>query len=393
MSISRNIQLLSWFNFFSAFKLYSAIEIIYFSSVTHSFALGLSIFSITQVANALFEIPTGILSDRIGRKYITLLGSIACVLSLIFYASGQSYLPFVIGALFDGLALAFYSGNNDALLFDTVNEMGKKSKYHEYLGKTRSMLYPSLAIAALLGGVLASISFPLVFWLSIIPQGFCVILSLQMVEPKKHVIVVGNVATDFKEALKLLYSNTQLRRLSLAEILKLSVEELLYQSQILFYKTLWPVWAIGLTRSVMAFAKFIGFRLSAKVINRFTAIKTLIINDTLTRMVHIFAILFPSIFSPLFMSSTGVLWGISNVSKNTLLQEQFSNSQRATMSSVLSFLGNLLAGVVAIGIGLFSDKNGLVPTLLVMQLFFIPIILLYLEFNRVNHISRSKVLL
>ena len=132
----------------------------------------------------------------------------------------------------------------------------------------------------------------------------------------------------------------------------------------------------------MAAGKFLSFHYSGRVINRFTATKTLIVNDIVTRAIHIFAIILPSIFSPILMSSTSLLWGISNVSKNKLLQEQFTNKQRATMSSVISFFGNLLAGAVAIGIGLFSDRIGLVNTLLSMQLFFIPIIFLYIQFSR-----------
>lgn len=382
MSLPRNIRLLSWFNFFSAFKLYSTIEIIYFSHVTGSNALGLSIFSLTQVANALFEIPTGILSDRIGRKYTMVLGAIANILSLICYASGQSYGVFVVGALFDGLSLAFYSGNNDALLYDTVSEMGQKDQYHEYLGKVRSMLYPSLALAAIIGSFIASFSFPLVFWLSVIPQIFCTLLAFRMVEPQNHLIEVESVYKHCKEAFRLFCQNLQLRRLSMAEVLKLSIEELLFQTQILFYSTLWPVWAIGATRSIMAAGKFISFRYSGRIITRFTAIKTLMVNDLVTRIIHILSIIFPSNFSPILMSSTSLMWGISSVSKSKLLQMQFSSKQRATMSSGISFFGNLLAGVVAVCIGLFSDRIGVANTLLVMQLFFVPIIFLYIQFSR-----------
>jgi MFS family permease len=387
MNISRNIQLLSWFNFFSAFKLYSAIAVIYFAQITHSYALGISVFSIVQVSTALFEIPTGVLSDRVGRKYTVLCGALVRGVSLLCYATGQSYAVFVIGAVFEGVALAFFSGNNDALLYDTLTETGKKDTYHEYLGKTKSMLYPSLMIASLLGGLIASVSFPLVFWLSLVPQFICVVLALQMVEPKKHFTEVESIATQLKGAFKLLYTNIQLRRLSVAEILKTSIEDILFNFQILFYNTLWPLWAVGLTRSIMAITKFVSFRYSGKVITRLTASRALILNDVVTRVIHILAILFPSILSPVVMCSTGLLWGVSNVAKNKLLQEQFTNKQRATMSSVISFFGNLLAGVVAVGIGAFSDKLGLINTLLVMQLFFIPIIFLYIQFR---HATRNR---
>lgn len=63
----KNIKFLTWFNFFTDFKLYSPVAILYFAQVTGSFALGMSIFSIAYVSAAFFEIPTGIYSDLIGR--------------------------------------------------------------------------------------------------------------------------------------------------------------------------------------------------------------------------------------------------------------------------------------------------------------------------------------
>ena len=67
-STNTKIEILKWFNFFLDYKLYAPISIIYFTSITHSFALGMSIFSIEMVSSALLEIPTGVISDRIGRK-------------------------------------------------------------------------------------------------------------------------------------------------------------------------------------------------------------------------------------------------------------------------------------------------------------------------------------
>jgi MFS family permease len=189
----------------------------------------MSIFSIAQIADAVFEIPTGVLSDRIGRKYTVVLGAVAKLLSLVCYAAGQSYVVFAIGAIFDGLALAFHSGNNDALLYDTVSELGEKDTCHEHLGKTTSMFYPALTIASLLGGFVASVSFPLIFWLSVIPQVGCIIISLRLVEPKSHERASRTMYGHLQEAFRLLYTNVQLRRLSVAEIIKISIEDTAFQ--------------------------------------------------------------------------------------------------------------------------------------------------------------------
>ena len=66
--MKQNIRILTWFTFFTDFKLYAPLAIIYFAQVSGSFALGMAIFSIARISSALFEIPTGVFSDRIGRK-------------------------------------------------------------------------------------------------------------------------------------------------------------------------------------------------------------------------------------------------------------------------------------------------------------------------------------
>ena len=170
MHLSKNIKLLAWFNFSYSFNLYYGIAIIYFVQVTHSFVLGISILSIIQVADALFEIPTGMYSDRIGRKICIIIGSIAQVFAVVFYALGHYYVILAIGAVLEGLAAALYSGNNDALLYETLTATGDEQNYHEHYGKVTSMLSFAAAVSVVLGAIIAYWSFPLALWLSVIRQ-------------------------------------------------------------------------------------------------------------------------------------------------------------------------------------------------------------------------------
>ncbi len=83
MNISKNVKLLKWFNFFSDFSLFSPIAILYFTQITGSFALGMSIFSVGMISAALFEVPTGIFSDKIGRKKTITLGAISTIFCML----------------------------------------------------------------------------------------------------------------------------------------------------------------------------------------------------------------------------------------------------------------------------------------------------------------------
>ena len=55
--IDINIKLMQILNLLMDFKLYGAIAILYFTSITKSIALGMSIFSITMIAAAFLEFP------------------------------------------------------------------------------------------------------------------------------------------------------------------------------------------------------------------------------------------------------------------------------------------------------------------------------------------------
>jgi MFS family permease len=129
MTVERNIRLLKWFNFWGDFRPYGPIAILYYSQITGSYALGMSVFSAAMLAQSFFEVPTGVLSDMVGRKKTVVYGAAAGIFALIFYAIGGTYLALLVGAIFEGLGRAFYSGNNDALLYDTLAEMGKRETF------------------------------------------------------------------------------------------------------------------------------------------------------------------------------------------------------------------------------------------------------------------------
>lgn len=366
--MSHNIKIFTWFNFFTDFKLYAPVAIIYFSLVSGSFALGMSVFSIAMISSALFEIPTGVFSDRMGRRKTMILGAAAAVLSAVFYAVGLSFWILAVGAIFEGLSRSFYSGNNDALLHDTLAETEKEHAYAEFLGKTSSMFQVALAVSAVLGGILASWSFALIMWLSVIPQLICMVLGFKIREPKVHSNMSGNIFTHLKDAYQKFLSNKKLRLLSVSDILGFGFGEASYQFQSAFYNTLWPVWAIGFAKTFSNVLAAISYHFSGRLIKRFGGIKIVIIDNIYNRVINIFSTAFPSIFSPFLMSSTSMFHGVTSVAKNALMMKEFSNEQRATMGSLNSFAGSIFFGVVAFLLGFIADKVSPGRALLTLQI-------------------------
>lgn len=378
-SLTRNIKLLTLFNFFNALRFYAAIIIIYFAQITGSYALAIAIFSVVQISQAIFEVPAGIYSDKYGRKSTVIMGTFLSILAIALYASGISYTLLIIGAILTGASNAFFSGNNDALLYETLSQTNQEASYDKRLGNIYSIEATARLISVLIGGIIATWSFPLLLWLSIIPQVICLLCGLSLKEPAIQTDVNDNVYSHLKEAFSLFKTNIQLRRLSLADIITFGVGESMYRFETVFYNTLLPVWLISIMSTIGSILGIFAFKLSGRVISKFKAINVVMTQEITRRTVYIFSLLFPTILSPILMTLSSLGYGISEVAKNSLLQKEFTNKQRSTMASINSLFGSLCYAIVALPLGVLADSLGIAKALLIGQIFILPAILLYLK--------------
>ena len=378
MAFKRNIKLLRWHSFFTDFSLWAPLAIIYFSRVSGSYTLGISIFSVAMISSAIFELPTGFISDKYGRVKTLIFGATTFVLSGIFYAIGLNYWFLIIGAILGGLGRSFYSGNNNALLYDNLIEDQKVEDFAEYNGKIGSMSQIALAIAGLSGGIIAYFSFPILMWLSVIPPIVCLILGLNLIEAKSVSNESENIFIHIGQAFKNFISNFKLRQISLVNIIEFGMGEAAWNFRSAFVATLWPIWAIGIAQVLSNIGAAFSFHFSGRIIKKFTAIKILFFNFIASKTIDLTLLIFPSVLSPALMSSTSLLYGTGSVSKEKLLQNEFTNKERATMGSLNSLFGSLFFGFFAIILGLLADKFGPRQALIIeVLLSFIILIPLY----------------
>ncbi len=365
--MERNIKPLSLFNFFTDFKFHSAILVIYFARVTGSYALAMSLFSAVMVSSAIFEVPTGIFSDIVGRKKTVMLGAISATLSAVLYAAGHSYWTLFIGAVLEGLSRAWYSGNNDALLYDSVTQSAHKESFAHHLGKTSSMFQLALMIGAVSGSIMAQWSFSLIMWLSVIPQLICLGISFSLENPERFTKGKANIFSHIKISAFHLWNNKRLKLLSMSDILGFGIGEASFHFNAAFIGTVWPIWAIGFSRMLSYGGAFISYWHSSRFIRKIGEHNILIIANIYTRIANFVAYGFPTLLSPILMASSSIWYGVNQVSRNSLMQKEYTQEQRATLSSMTSFFGNLFYGAFAPIIGTVADAYGPAKALLVAQ--------------------------
>ena len=90
IKIKRNILLFKLASFFDGFWPLSPLVVIYFEQITNSYATAMGIFSIANILQSIMEIPTGIISDRLGRKKTLCVSSLFFVICFILYALALS---------------------------------------------------------------------------------------------------------------------------------------------------------------------------------------------------------------------------------------------------------------------------------------------------------------
>lgn len=382
MAIERNIRLLSWHSFFSDFSLWAPLGIIYFSRVTGSYTLGLSIFSIAMFSSAIFELPTGYFSDKHGRVKSLILGAISFLICSVFYAIGLNYWFLFVGAIFEGLGRSFYSGNNDALLYDNLAKTEKSEEFAEYNGRIGFMSQTSSAIAGVGGGIIAYFSFPTLMWISIIPNIICLILATKVLETKEISHQAENIFSHIKIASKNFISNINLRLISLSDIINFGLGEAAWNFKAAFVATIWPVWAIGFAQFLSNIGASISFKFSGRILKKISALNILIFDFIFSEITVLIALIFVNVVSPILMSVNSLMYGVGQVAKNKLLQDEFTSEQRATMGSLNSLAGSLLYSVFAIMLGMFADKYGPKNALIFQSLLSFSLLYFYINLKK-----------
>jgi MFS family permease len=97
-----------------------AIQPLFFQALGFSLADVLWLESILLVSAIIFEVPTGIIGDILGRKTSLILGNVVILLSWIPWLLGSSFIEFAVAHALIGLGLAFSSGSDQALIYDDL---------------------------------------------------------------------------------------------------------------------------------------------------------------------------------------------------------------------------------------------------------------------------------
>jgi MFS family permease len=140
--------------------------------------------AIYSIAVVFMEIPSGWMADVWGRKKTLVLGSILGSIGFLIYSFSYGFIAFAVAEIILGIGHSFVSGADSAMLFDSLKADNKTEKYTREEGRITSVGNFAEAIAGVIGGFLAAISFRTPFYFQCAVAAMAIPAALTLIEPK-----------------------------------------------------------------------------------------------------------------------------------------------------------------------------------------------------------------
>ncbi len=197
----------------------------------HAYALlllgrGLTLLQISLIESIvigsifLMEVPTGVLADRLGRKWSLAAATFLLMCGEFLFLFARSFEWYIVIALLTGTGFAFASGALEALVYDSLPPADRDDAMKRAMGRVNSVAELAFFLAPLLGGLIigdASVqNFIPAIALTVAALFLGLLLCLTLQEPVSD---SAEKAPGSRELLRsgfsLLRRNRRLRRLTL----------------------------------------------------------------------------------------------------------------------------------------------------------------------------------
>jgi MFS family permease len=177
----------------------------------------------------LFEIPTGIVADKLGRKASLALGCLLFGIDLLFFGLVRNYYLLYIAEFIGALGFTLISGADKALIYDSLIELKKKNEGKYYLSRHEAAGTLGIIVSFPLGSLIAGSdiitypnSLPVIFILSGAFSILALFLYVVMKEPKRQKPMENFVKLGI-DGLKHLHKHKVLRAFAINSVLISSI--------------------------------------------------------------------------------------------------------------------------------------------------------------------------
>ncbi|PFA22711.1 MFS transporter [Bacillus cereus] len=152
---SHNISILFWAQFFGTISFLQAVMTLFYveRGLTPS-----NIFIVLMCwsgAVLIGEVPAGVFADRFGLKFSFITGACIKIISISILFFADNIWLFCLYSVLNGLSVTFFSGADEALLYESLKETDEQHLMDKAMGKIQSASFISMLIAVVFGSYFA----------------------------------------------------------------------------------------------------------------------------------------------------------------------------------------------------------------------------------------------
>ena len=360
-------------------------------NITEAFAAN-AFFTIGQV---LFEVPTGVVADTVGRRASYLLGTATLFLSTAFYLllwqTHGAFWLWAVASILLGLGFTFFSGATEAWLVDGLHATGYKGTLDAVFAKGQIVGGVAMLLGTVGGGVVAqftNLGVPYILRIVLLAIT-AVVAAVAMWDvgftPSKRVSVSSEMKSVLRNSLKHGLGNPPVRWLMLAGPFTAGVGIYgFYAMQpylLELYGNTSSYTIAGLAAAIVASTQVIGGIMAPQVRKLFRLrTSALIVAVGVSAaaligigMVHNFwaALALLSVWGAVFAASIPI--------RQAYMNGLIPSAQRATVLSSDNLLGSAGGAVIQPGLGKVADVHGYASSYIVggtIELLAIPFVYL-----------------
>ncbi|MBC7963534.1 MAG: MFS transporter [Steroidobacteraceae bacterium] len=140
-----------------------------------------------SIVMVVMEYPSGYISDRIGYRAALNIASLLGMAGWGLYSLATSFAHVMAAEILLGISLAFISGSDSALLFESLKQEGSEQNYTRHQGRMGGYAQAGEALGAVFAGLLYAYAPMLPFLLQIGVWLLALLLTRSLVEPPREI--------------------------------------------------------------------------------------------------------------------------------------------------------------------------------------------------------------